>query len=175
MGTILLSNNPVHFDRSKHISLRHHFLRDQVNEHVIKLEHVPFKINQADLFTKSLSADLFQKLRNELGLTQRMKPSQHNPCYSVEEKCWKSTTLNDTSLLKATYIPCASNALLANGDPRYHLTMLDHLAATYKNSFHLDLHFVRTPKRSDISTLIRLGPMKLCASIAPLANGLSTH
>ena len=73
MGAILLSKNPVHHDRSKHISLRHHFLRDQVNDHTIKLEHVPSKENQADLFTKLLPTDLFKQLRNEIGLTQRVK------------------------------------------------------------------------------------------------------
>ena len=77
MGAILLSKNPVHHpvhhDRSKHISLRHHFLRDQVNDNVIKLEHVPSREDQADLFTKSLLADLFKQLQNEIGLTQRLK------------------------------------------------------------------------------------------------------
>ena len=77
MGAILLSKNPVHHpvhhDRSKHISLRHHFLRDQVNDNVINLEHVPSREDQADLFTKFLLADLFKQLQNEIGLTQRLK------------------------------------------------------------------------------------------------------
>ena len=57
MGAILLSQNPVHHDRSKHISLRYHYLREQVGDKSIELVHVPSQQNQADMFTKSLSAD----------------------------------------------------------------------------------------------------------------------
>jgi len=71
MGAILLSKNPVHHDRSKHISLRHHFLRDQVNDNIISLIHVPSKGNEADLLTKSLSSDLYEGLRKDLGMAHR--------------------------------------------------------------------------------------------------------
>jgi hypothetical protein len=31
-GAIAISKNPAHHNRSKHIALRHHFLREQVTE-----------------------------------------------------------------------------------------------------------------------------------------------
>jgi len=71
MGAILLSQNPVHHDRSKHISLRHHYLREQVGDKSLHLQHIASKDNQADLFTKNLPGDLFSKLRTAIGMRQQ--------------------------------------------------------------------------------------------------------
>jgi len=71
MGAILLSQNPVHHDRSKHISLRHHYLREQVGDKSLSLQHIGSKDNQADLFTKNLSSDLFSNLRTAIGMRQQ--------------------------------------------------------------------------------------------------------
>lgn len=68
MGAILLSKNPVYHERSKHISLRHHYLREQVEDNSVNLEHIDSKRNQADLLTKSLPADQHLGLRDSLGL-----------------------------------------------------------------------------------------------------------
>jgi hypothetical protein len=72
MGTILLSRNPVHHDRSKHISLRHHYLREQVGDKSIKLVHVSSKEKQADMFAESLSADMFLDLWNAIRLRNQL-------------------------------------------------------------------------------------------------------
>jgi hypothetical protein len=58
MGAILLSQDLVHHDRSKHTSLHHHYLQEQVGDKSIELVHVPCKENQTDMFIESLSADL---------------------------------------------------------------------------------------------------------------------
>ena len=68
---IQLSKNPVHHDRSKHIDMRHHFLRDHVNSNTIELLHVPTADNLADLLTKPLGVDKFDDLRHRLGLSRR--------------------------------------------------------------------------------------------------------
>ena len=68
MGAILLSKNPVHHERSKHISLRHHYLREQVDDNSIQLQHVASKDNQADILTKILPKDQFNTLRDSIGL-----------------------------------------------------------------------------------------------------------
>src|ERR1019366_9639704 len=71
-GTIALSKNPVHHEKSKHIGLRHHFLRERVEEKLISLSHVPPANNLADLLTKPLSRDLFDNLRSLIGMSQRL-------------------------------------------------------------------------------------------------------
>jgi len=70
-GTIALSKNPVHHERSKHIGLRHHFLRERVEDNTISLSHVPSADNIADLLTKGLPRELFDRLRDLLGVTAR--------------------------------------------------------------------------------------------------------
>jgi hypothetical protein len=69
MGAIHLSKNPVHHDRSKHISLRHHFVREQVADNTVQLDHVSSQGNLADILTKPLAREPFERLRQDLGLT----------------------------------------------------------------------------------------------------------
>jgi hypothetical protein len=47
--------------RSKHIAIRHHFVRDLVADGRIKLQHVPSEANVADLLTKPLGRSLFSR------------------------------------------------------------------------------------------------------------------
>jgi hypothetical protein len=70
-GCIHLSKNPVDHDRSKHIALRHHWLRENVQAGTIELSHIASEDNQADLLTKSLPPATFQHLRVELGVKPR--------------------------------------------------------------------------------------------------------
>jgi hypothetical protein len=64
-----LSQNPVFHGRTKHIDVRHHFIRDMVSQNQVKLSYVPTDKNVADLMTKSLCKTKFlqhcQKLRLE--------------------------------------------------------------------------------------------------------------
>ena len=40
-GAIALAKNPVHHQRSKHIDIRYHFIRFDVEEGIVNLEYVP--------------------------------------------------------------------------------------------------------------------------------------
>ena len=53
-GAIALSKNPVHRKRSRHINIRYHFIRQNVDEGIVKLEYIPTAKNIADMFTKPL-------------------------------------------------------------------------------------------------------------------------
>jgi hypothetical protein len=52
-----LANNPVSHSRTKHIDIRHHFLRDHETEKQL-----------ADIFTKPLDESRFCALRSELNI-----------------------------------------------------------------------------------------------------------
>lgn len=54
--------------RSKHIDVRFHFLKDLVSEEVIELEHCNSDDQIADIMTKPLRRDVFQKMCDKLGL-----------------------------------------------------------------------------------------------------------
>ena len=62
-SAICLSKNPQFHGRSKHISIKHHFLRDQVKEGSIEVKYCRTEEMIADMFTKGLSGERFMKLR----------------------------------------------------------------------------------------------------------------
>jgi hypothetical protein len=70
-GAIALSKNPVHHERSKHIAMRHHFLREKILDGSISLEHARSAENLADVLTKGLPKETFENLRRLLGVTVR--------------------------------------------------------------------------------------------------------
>jgi hypothetical protein len=67
-SAIKIANNPVLHNRTKHIEIRHHFLRDHVTKGDIDLSHVRSEEQLADIFTKPLDEKRFCELRNELNV-----------------------------------------------------------------------------------------------------------
>ena len=63
-GAIALAENPLRSCRSKHIDVRHHFLRNLTEEGVIEITHVPSAEQHADILTKALPRDLFEVHRD---------------------------------------------------------------------------------------------------------------
>lgn len=54
-GAAHLAANPVYHARSKHIDIRHHFIREVLNNHPIKLLYLPTEHMIADILTKPLN------------------------------------------------------------------------------------------------------------------------
>ncbi len=67
-SAIKIANNPVQHSGTKHIDIRHHFLRDHVAKSDIVISHIRTEDQLADIFTKSLDETRFCKLRNELNV-----------------------------------------------------------------------------------------------------------
>ena len=67
-SAICLTNNPIQHSRTKHIEIKHHFIRDQVQKGDIVLEFVDTLHQLADIFTKPLDNDRFCTIRREIGL-----------------------------------------------------------------------------------------------------------
>lgn len=65
-SAIAISQNPVHHSRSKHIELRHYFIRDHVERKDIVVEKFSTEYNLVDIFTKPLCVSRFANLRGEL-------------------------------------------------------------------------------------------------------------
>jgi hypothetical protein len=61
IGAIFLGNNSSVGQRTKHIDIRSHFVREYIEDDVIKLVFVRTADNEADIFTKNTSEDLFNK------------------------------------------------------------------------------------------------------------------
>jgi hypothetical protein len=67
-SAVKIATNPVQHSRTKHIDIRHHFLRDHVNKGDIKIDGIGTDDQLADIFTKPLDESRFCKLRNELNI-----------------------------------------------------------------------------------------------------------
>ena len=61
-GAIKLAQNPITHSRSKHIDIRHHFVRDLVEREVFQLHYIPTDQNIADILTKALGSPKFNHL-----------------------------------------------------------------------------------------------------------------
>ena len=68
LSAISISKNPIQHSRTKHIDIRHHFIRELVEDQIVALEHVATEMQSADIFTKALDANQFEVLRGKLGL-----------------------------------------------------------------------------------------------------------
>ena len=68
ISVICLTKNLIQYSRTKHINIRHHFIRIYVTNHDVILEFIDTKHQLADIFTKSLSEEQFDFIRRELGM-----------------------------------------------------------------------------------------------------------
>ena len=67
-GCISIANNPTCHKRSKHIDIKYHFSREQVEKNIIKLNYISTGNQLADILTKPLSAVKFLEFRTGMGL-----------------------------------------------------------------------------------------------------------
>ncbi|GJX39952.1 copia protein [Tanacetum coccineum] len=72
-SAIALCCNNVQHSRSKHIDIRHHFIREQVENGVVELYFVRTEYQLADIFTKALPRERFEFILPRLGM-KCMKP-----------------------------------------------------------------------------------------------------
>jgi hypothetical protein len=67
-SAIRMTDNPIEHNRTKHIDIRYHFLRDHQQKRDIKIAYVNTHNQLSDIFTKTLDEKTFSKLRNELNI-----------------------------------------------------------------------------------------------------------
>ncbi|GKC18973.1 retrovirus-related pol polyprotein from transposon TNT 1-94 [Tanacetum coccineum] len=82
---IALCCNNVQHSRSKHIDIRHHFIREQVEKGVVELYFVTINYQLADIFTKALSREQFKFLLPRLGM-KSMSPKTLKRLQEGEEE-----------------------------------------------------------------------------------------
>ena len=66
-SAIQLSKNPKFHERTKHIDVRMHFIRDEISKGVVNVVKVPTEVNPADMLTKPLPSVRFKSLLNLIG------------------------------------------------------------------------------------------------------------
>ncbi|GJU54048.1 putative ribonuclease H-like domain-containing protein [Tanacetum coccineum] len=67
-STICIIENPVQHSKTKHIEIRHHFIRDCNAKKLIQMAKIDTQHNVADLLTKGFDAGRFQYLVSSIGM-----------------------------------------------------------------------------------------------------------
>ena len=75
-SALALAKNPVFHERSKHIHVKYHFIRDCLEDESIKANHIATTDQLADILTK-LGKFKFQEMRERIGLLQIISSARH--------------------------------------------------------------------------------------------------
>jgi hypothetical protein len=68
VSAIYLSGNPINHQRTKHIEIDIHFVREKVAIGQVQVRHVPSRYQYADIFTKGLPKVFFDDFRSNLSI-----------------------------------------------------------------------------------------------------------
>ena len=77
-GAIAMSKNPIAHSRTKHIDIRYHYIREAIQEGLIKVHYCPTNKMLVDILTKPLLKGRFQELRQAMGMIQLMEYIQQD-------------------------------------------------------------------------------------------------
>ena len=68
VSAVYLSTNPVQHQRTKHVEIDLHFVRDRVAIGDVRVLHVPTTSQFADIFTKGLPSSTLSEFRSSLNV-----------------------------------------------------------------------------------------------------------
>ena len=71
-GAMALSNNPKDHTRTKHIDVKYHYVRETIEHGYVNLMYCPTENMVADMLTKGLPKQTFEKFRSQMGVDSTM-------------------------------------------------------------------------------------------------------
>lgn len=79
-SAIRLTKNPEFHQLTKHINVQHHFIKEKYESGEIDLDYIRSKDQKTDLLTKLIAYDHFQKLRQNINVTDVPKTLNQWEC-----------------------------------------------------------------------------------------------
>ena len=70
-ATIDISHNPIQHDRTKHVEVDRHFIKQNLEEKIIQFPFVKTEDQLADILTKAVSSRNFHNSLNKLGVRDK--------------------------------------------------------------------------------------------------------
>ena len=68
VATISIAKNPIHHDKTKHVEIDRHFIKEKIEGGILNLIHTPTSLQVVDIFTKSLPRVKFKELISKMGM-----------------------------------------------------------------------------------------------------------
>ncbi|GJR80776.1 hypothetical protein Tco_0151561 [Tanacetum coccineum] len=103
-SAIALCCNNVQHSRSKHIDIRHHFIKEQVENGVVELYFVRTEYQLADIFTKPLARERLEFLIKKLGM-QSMSPETLKKLADEEEEIMNPQETQQVAARDEKWVP----------------------------------------------------------------------
>jgi hypothetical protein len=80
-----LIGNPVYHEKSKHIGIRFHYIREQVQQKLVEFVYVPTEFQVADSLTKAVPREKLEYCRKKMGVWEISNARKAIPRKKVEE------------------------------------------------------------------------------------------
>ena len=74
-SSIEMTRNPVYHDRTKHVEIDRHYIKEKVEAGIMTLTYVRSSEQIGDMMTKPLDRPLFERFRSKLGMIDIYSPA----------------------------------------------------------------------------------------------------